>query len=169
MGTQLGNLFAVILVIGAALMGLVSLKASAISFATIAYGFWALIAFANFYVGRSINETFRKGLSDGELRAFRQYRVYIIAPASGEAFSALLNFLRVCGFVWAGLCAWHGYYIFAGLLGAFYFVSGGTILKTNPSLYMGRQALAGNAAARSELAAIESLKEKRGYYLDDVC
>jgi len=168
MGTLIGNLLAVVLIVVAALMGFISLETSAIIFAVIAYGFWLLTVAVNFSVSRVISENFQRCLSEAELRAFRRYNVHIRTPGAGETLSALLNLLRLAGFVWAGLCAWQGQYLLAGLSAAFFFVSGGIILRTHPFLYMARQAQTGNDVAVAELEALQSLKVKRDRYLAEL-
>ncbi len=123
MGPLLGNLIAAILTAIAALIGLYSLQASAISYVVVAYGSCLLVAISNYYLGHSISNEFQQRLNKSELRAFRRYNVHVRAPAAGEIFSAWLNLLRFAGFVWAGLCIWQGHYVLAGLSGAFFFSS----------------------------------------------
>jgi hypothetical protein len=122
----------------------------------------------NFSAGRTISQAFHMCLDEAELRAFRRYNVHVRAPGAGEVFSALLNGLRLAGFVWAVLCAWQGHYVLAALSAAFFFVSGGAIVKTNPFLYMERKAQVGNDVVLAELGALQSLKVKRDRYLADL-
>jgi hypothetical protein len=168
MGTLLGNILAAVLIVVAGLFGFISLEASTITFIVVAYGFWLLIVGMNFSAGRTISEPFRICLSKDELGAFRRYNIHIRAPGAGEIFSAFLNLLRAAGFVWAGLCAWQGQYVLAGLSAAFFFVSAGAIVETNPLLYMARKAQAGNDGVLAEVGALQSLRAKRDRYLADM-
>lgn len=168
MGTLLGNMLAAVLILIAGLLGFISLKTSTMIFVVISYGFWLLIVLMNFSAGRTISGAFQLCLSEAELRAFRRYNVHIRTPGAGEICSALLNLLRLAGFVWAGLCAWQGYYVLAGLPAAFFFATAGTIVKTNPFLYMEGKAQAGNDVILAELGALQSVKVKRDRYLADL-
>jgi len=165
MRTLIGNLFGIVFVTVPALMGFISLEASVISFVVIAYGYWLIILSISFFLtsGELVQEL-RGQISDAELRAFRRHYVHIVTPGAGEVISGLLNFLRLVGFIWAGLALWGGNYILGGLCIAFYFVSGGIIFRTNPLPYMAHLAQQGNDIAVAEWDALQSLKEKLNLY-----
>ncbi len=166
-GNLLGNLLGVVLIIVASLIGFVSLKASAITFTAIAYGLWGWIRYMNSLLGRmnsllgrEVSDSFLSLLLAEELRVFQYYNIHIRFPAAGEMCSALLNLLRLAGFVWAGLCVWHGHYVLAVIAAAFFFASGGVILKTDPLLYLGKATRANRDFAQRELSMLESVKVK---------
>jgi hypothetical protein len=106
MGTLLGNIFAVVLIVIAGLLGAISLEASAITFIVIPYGFWLLLSLMNFSASRTISEAFQMCLSEVELQAFRRYNIHIGAPGTDEIFAALLNLLRLADLF--GLVCLHG-------------------------------------------------------------
>lgn len=162
-GNFLGNLLGAVLAVVAALTGFISLEASVIAFAAIAYGFWLCVVAFSFSLGRVTSEGFKAdlNLTKAEIRAFRRYNMHIIAPGAGESVSAMFNLLRLAGVVWAGLCVWQGQYVLAGFAAAFFFVSGGIILRTDPFLHMERAARGGDDVAAAELRAIQSCKAKR--------
>jgi hypothetical protein len=167
-GTFLGNILAVVLIMIPGMLGFISLEASTIAFIVISYGVWLLVILMNFSAGRTISQALQMCLDEAELRAFRRYNVHVRASGAGEVFSALLNGLRLAGFVWAGLCAWQSHYVLAALSAAFFFVSAGAIVRTNPLLYMEPKARSGNDVVLAELGALQSLKVKRDRYLADL-
>ena len=167
MGTMAGNIIGVLLIAVAALAGLISLQVSAIIFATICYVLWAFFYASNFMWGGAAGSDFLDRLDQAERKAFKAYNIHIHFSGAGELISALLNILRLAGIVWAGVCAWQEQYIIAGFPIVFFFVSGGLILKTNPILYMGRQAANGNNVAVTQLALIDRVASLHSEYLDE--
>lgn len=163
-GNMIGNVLGLLLIVACGLVGFVSLEASAIAFIAVAYGLWLLTMAMNYSNGRAISDEFKRRLLSHEVKAFQQYGIHVRAPGAGAIFSALLNLLRLAGFVWAGLLAWQQMYVFAGLCAAFFFVSGNIILKTDPIRYMGKQASNGHEFALGELRALESVRAKREAY-----
>lgn len=168
MGNFVGNIFALIAIIGAASVGLVSLKASLLTFLAVAYGFWIILTLQASLTGGAIASDFREMLTDSEFRAFKKYNVHIRTAGAGHLISAFLNLLRLAGIVWAVLALLNEMYIEGGAAVAYFFLTGNLILRSDPVRYMERQALNGNDVARKEIGLINSVVEKREYYLSDI-
>jgi len=164
MGTMAGNIFALIFIVVSALVGLVSLEASSITFVVISYSIWLIILLSNFFTKPSKEVPLCQIMLPREVETYRKYHMYFFASGAAEAYSALLNGLRIAGFVWGGLCIWKGLYWLGGASAGYFFITGGLILKLNPWLYMGGEAQKGNKVAMEELSLIESVQEKREAY-----
>ncbi|MDD2661772.1 MAG: hypothetical protein PHY54_19160 [Methylococcales bacterium] len=164
MGTMMGNFFALIVVVASALVGSVSLEASAITFVAIAYALWLIILLSNFFTKPSKDAPFCQLLYPKEIEAYRTYHLHFGFSGAAQAYSALLNGLRLAGFVWGGLCLWKGLYWMGSASIAYFFVTGGLILKLNPWLYMGTAAQKGNQVASEQLSLIERVQAKREAY-----
>jgi uncharacterized protein (DUF58 family) len=80
---------------------------------------------------------------------------------AGHVYSGWLNFLRVAGLVFAGLCAWNGLYVWAGAAFLLFLATAGLIHRKNPWYYLGRQAAQGHARAGAEMALIERVFTQR--------
>jgi hypothetical protein len=168
MGTMMGNILSIVLVIIIALTGFISLQFSAIAFLVVIYGIWVLCFAYNFSLGRLISSELETQLSQNELRVFRNYNIHIRGPAFGELVSAFLNLFGFAGFMWAGFCVWQELYVLGALAVGFYFLSGGLILRTNPFLYMSDAAKGGNQLAINELELIENVSYVRNRYLKNL-
>jgi len=164
MGTMLGNFLALILVIIAAAFGFVSFEASAIAFTAIAYGAWLLFTLVHLTTRPPKDVPLCRMLNVAEVKAYREYHIFLQFPGAAEAYSAALNLFRIAGFVWGGLCIWNGLYWLAGADIAFFFISGNVIMKLNPVLYMGKAAMTGNDVAAREMSLLESVQRKREVY-----
>jgi hypothetical protein len=64
-----------------------------------------------------------------------------------------------------GLCLWDGLYWLGGLSIAYFFVTGGLILKLNPRLYLGAGVQKENQVAIEHISLIEKVHTKRKTYL----
>ena len=165
MGTLIGNVLGLFLTLCAALVGFVSLQASATAFVALAYALWLLVLLVNFYSGRAVSSNFTELLTAEELRTFRRYALHIRVPAVSDIFSAAVNLMRIFGFIWAALCLWYGHYIPAAASCAFFFVSSGLIVRTQPLLYIGRAVQSGNVIATVESGVLHSVKAGHSAYL----
>ena len=164
MGTILGNLLALVVIVIAALFGFVSLQISSAIFVALSYLVWALVMSADVFTKPGKSLPFCSLLSAKEVDIYRTYHIHFWAPGAAQAFSAFMNGLRIAGFVWGALCIWHGLYWFGGLSIFYFFLTGHLILKLNPWLYMQSSAQKGNSVAIEQLSLIQKVQEKRGLY-----
>jgi hypothetical protein len=161
MGTMLGNIVALVAIAISSLVGLVSLEASSITFIAIAYLLWLLILLSNIFTKPSTTAPLCHLLQSAEIEVYEKYHLHFWFPGGAQAYSALLNGLRIAGFVWGGLCIWKGYYWLGGISIAYFFITGGLIVKLNPWLYLGRAAQGGNQFAIAQLSLIEAVQTKK--------
>lgn len=160
MGTLIGNLLALAVIVISAAFGLVSLEASSVIFIAAAYLLWGLILSIHVILRPNKLDASLLLLSDEKGQAYLQYHIHLRAPGAGDVFSAFMNGLRMAGFVWGGLCFWNGLYWLGGLAVFYFFLSGPLILKLNPWLYMSAQAKKGNGFAINQLSLISSVQER---------
>lgn len=160
MGNMLGNIIGNVLILIAALLGFVSLAASAIAFLAIAYGIWLIVLGSNMAMRPNEHSTGWLLFSPEEREAYRKYHMHIRLPGAAEAYSATLNAFRIAGIVWAALCIWKGFYWYGALAILYFFISGGLILSLSPLRYMLGPAQKGNDVAEAQLQLIESVREK---------
>jgi len=161
MASRIGNVWALVFIVMSALVGLVSLEASTILFVIIAYTIWLIIMLTNLFSKPSKSTPFCQLLCPNEIEVYRRYYIYFGFSGAAEASSALMNGLRMAGFVWGGLCLWSELYWLGGISIAYFFITGGLILKLNPWLYMGAEAKKGNQVAIGQLTLIETIQTKR--------
>lgn len=161
MGTAVGNIIALIFIFVSALVGFVSLAASSITFIVIAYIICIIIMLLNFLSRPAKNSTLSLYLHPQEFLVYQHYHLHFLAPGAAEIYSALLNGLRMAGFVWGALCLWNGLYWLGGISIAYGFITSGLIAKLNPLLYIGNAAKKGNKFAIEQISLIESVREKR--------
>lgn len=164
MGTMLGNIVALIVIVASGLVGFVSLEASSITFVVLAYILWLLIMLSNIFTKPKKDAPLCQHLHPQEVEVYQRYHLHFWFPGGAQAYSALLNGLRLAGFVWGGLCLWNGLYWLGGLSIAYFFITGGLILKLNPWLYMGSEAQKGNQVAMEQISLIEAVQAKREAY-----
>lgn len=164
MGTMVGNIFALIIIVASGLVGFVSLEASSITFIVIAYLLWLLILLQNLFTKPAKDAPLCQLLHPEEVEVYQRYHLHFWFPGGAQAYSALLNGLRLAGFIWGGLCLWNGLYWLGGISIAYFFVTGGLILKLNPWLYMGTEAQKGNQVAIDQISLIEAVQIKREAY-----
>ncbi|VAW28982.1 hypothetical protein MNBD_BACTEROID06-454 [hydrothermal vent metagenome] len=164
MGTMVGNLFALIIIAASALVGFVSLEASATTFVAIAYLLWLLVLLSNLFTKPSKNSPFCNHLQPQEVEVYQRYYLHFWYPGGAQVYSALLNGLRFAGIIWGGFCLWDGLYLLGSLSIVYYFITGFLILKLNPWLYMGAEAKNANQVAIEQLSIIETVQEKRAAY-----
>lgn len=160
MGTMIGNIISLIIILATALLSFISLKISAISFIAVAYLAWLLIFISNFFTKPSKNSNIYKVLSQKEFESYQKYHLHFWFPSAAQAYSALMNSFRTAGFIWAGVYFWNSMHWLGGASIAYFFITGGLILKLNPYLYMGGHAQKGNQTAIEELSLIERVQEK---------
>lgn len=164
MGTMLGNFLALITVVASAFVGFVSFEASAITFVAIAYVLWLMVLLSNLFTKPSKDAPLCRLMHPKEIETYRRYHLHFWFSGAAHAYSALLNGLRLAGFVWGGLCLWKGLYWLGGASIAYFFITGGLILKLNPWLYMGTEAQKGNQVASEQLHLMERVQAKRDAY-----
>jgi len=164
MSTIYGNVLALIVIGVSALAGINSLETSAITFLSIVYAVWVIILVGNRATNPPKEVPLCKTLSLDEIEIYQRYHLNFLAPGAAETLSCWLNSLRLAGFVWGGLCLWDGLYWLGGLSIAYFFVTGGLILKLNPWLYMGAGAQKGNQVAIEHISLMEKVSAKREAY-----
>ena len=176
MGNLVGNVFGLLILAVTGLLGFVSFSVFAATFVALSYGFLGLFMIVNFAAGRAISDSLLRELSRPEIRAFRRYNIHIRGPGAGEIFSALLNIFRLVGLGVALALALTGGYALSVICALFFFLSGSTILKLSPIRYMEKHTVSAdnplvrsqkNEVAFRELQAIDSVKSKRIFYLEN--
>jgi hypothetical protein len=163
-GTIIGNLFAIIPIAVSGLVGLVSMKASSITFIAVSYTLWLLVCMVDTFTRPSQINSFSLLLTDAENDVYRRYHLHFWFPPAAQAFAALLNVLRFAGFVWGALSVYKGLFFLGGTAIGYYFITGGLILKLYPLLYLSSGARRGNDVAIEELSLIRCVQEKREIY-----
>ena len=164
MGTMVGNILALIVIVASGLVGFVSLEASSITFVAIAYLLCLLIMLSNIFTKPAKDAPLCQLLRPEEIEVYQRYHLHFWFPGGAQAQSALLNGLRVAGFVWGGLCLWNSFYWLGGISIAYFFITGGLILKLNPWLYMGTEAQKGNQVAIEQISLIKAVQAKKEAY-----
>jgi hypothetical protein len=155
MGVIVGNFLGLIVVLIAAAVGYPSLSLATQVFLGIAYGLWIIILITDVATRPKIDTPFCRTLEPEEQTAYRRYHEAIDFLLAGQVYSGWLNFLRVAGLVFAGLCVWKELYELAGASVLLFVVTASLIHRHNPWYYLGRQAEQGRAKARAELALIQ--------------
>ncbi len=165
MGTKMGNLLALPLIVISALVGFVSLEASSVTFLGIAYLAWLYVLSTHFFTKPPTDTPMCQRFTAEEIRAYLEYHSYIWHAEGAAIYSSLLNALRFAGLIWGGLCFWKGHYWLGAASIGYYFLSGWLCLKFNPGLYMSDAAQKGNPRAIKELSLIDSIRAKRKLYV----
>lgn len=91
MGTMLGNIIALIVIVASGLVGFVSLEACAITFVVIAYLLWLLILLSNFFTKPAKDAPLCLRLQPEEIEVYQKYHLHFWFPGGAQAYSALLN------------------------------------------------------------------------------
>lgn len=164
MGAIFGSIIGVVFILGIALVGSISLKASATTFLSVAYGLYVVMLTGHILTMPQRDAPFCALLDREEIQAYRGYHLSIWFPDGAQMYSSILNMLRLAGFVWAGLCIWKGFYWYAAACVAYFFVSAHLITNLNPWHYVGIAAAQGNPLGLEEQAKIESIQRKRALY-----
>lgn len=155
MGVFVGNFLGLIVVLIAAGVGYPSLRTSTLVFLAVTYSLWLIVLVIDIATRPKADSPFCLSLELEERGAYRRYHEAIDFPLAGHVYSGWLNFLRVAGLVFAGLCAWKGLYELAGAAFLLFLVTASLIHRNNPWFYLGRQAAQGHAKASAELALIQ--------------
>jgi hypothetical protein len=155
MGVLVGNFLGLIAVLTAAGVGYPSLVTSTQVFLGIAYGLWLIVLIIDTATRPKPASPFCLALEPDEKGVYRRYHEAIDFPLAGHVYSGWLNFLRVAGLVFAGLCAWKGFFELAVAAFLLFLVTASLIHRNNPWYYLGRQAAQGNARASAQLALIQ--------------
>jgi hypothetical protein len=161
MGVFVGTFLGLITVLIAAGMGYPSLAITTQAILGITYSLWLLFLGIDLATRPKTDRPFCRTLEHEEQRTYRRYHVAIDFPVAGHVYSGWLNFLRVAGLVFAGLCAWNGLYVWAGAAFLLFLATAGLIHRNNPWYYLGRQAAQGHARAGAEMALIERVFTQR--------
>jgi hypothetical protein len=164
MGTSLGNLLALVAITISVATGFYSLLAGAIVHSTVSYLAWAVLWASAAATRPPRDLPLCRLLTPAEINAYRAYHTYLIAPGAAQAFSNLLNGLRLAGLVWATVSLWHGFLWVAIALVAYFFVVSGLVVRLAPDHYMPPQASKGNHTAIEQLALIKAVRDKRESY-----
>jgi hypothetical protein len=164
MGNMLGNLLGFAIVIFVAVISLFSLSVGVVTFAIVAYVTWLLVLAGDLATRPRRNVPLAALLTSGELGVYRKYHTCLWFPEVGPAFSALLNLIRVAGFVWAGLALWIGHAWVGAALVGYFFLVGSACLRFDPVRYLAGAAGSGNEVAREQLLLLQSVEKKRAVY-----
>ncbi|WP_041599037.1 hypothetical protein [Hahella chejuensis] len=168
MGNLLGNLLALAITVVLTIITVTSsVQVGSVAFAITAYSIWFLLFVVDFATKPPHGIPLSRLLSESEFEFYRTYHTYLFAPGAGQAFSALLNFLRLAGIVWAGLAFWKGSLWIGGALIAYIFIVGSACLRFDPITYFSRPAAAGNEIAIENLQMLQSVQKKRASYNSD--
>lgn len=161
MGIFVGNFLGLVAVLVAVGFGYQSLEFSTYLFLGIAYSLWGIFLVMDFATRPRTDTPFCRVLASNERTVYRRYHVAIDFPLAGQVYAGLLNFLRVAGLVWAGLCAWKGFYELAGGAVALFIVTASLIHRNDPWLFLGQRANKGHLKSQAELAELQRLLERR--------
>lgn len=161
MGIFVGNFLGLLAVLAAVGFGYESLTLSSYLYLGIAYGLWLIFLIMDLATRPKVDAPFCRELASNEQVIYRRYHVAIDFPMAGQVYAGLLNFLRVAGLVWAGLCVWKEQYELAGGALVLFIVTASLIHRNNPWLFLGQQASKGQLKAQAELAQLQQLLELR--------
>ncbi len=161
MAGLLGNIFALIIIVVAGLFGFSSLELSTLIFISLSYGLWLLAAVFSFISKPSKDADICLTMTPMEVEAYRRYSLYLLSSLSAQMLSAMMNLLRIAGFVWGVMSLWNELYWLGGISLAYFFVSGGLIARLDPDLYLGRPAQAGHEVANEQLFLIKRVLDKK--------
>lgn len=161
MGVFVGNFLGLLVVLIAVGLGYDSLETASIWFLGIAYGLWLLFLVMDISTRPRFDAPFCLKLESNERMAYRRYHVAIDFPLAGQVYAGLLNFLRVAGLVWAGLCAWKGLYALAGGSVFLFIATANLIHRNNPWFFLGQGSSKGKPRAQAELSLLQRLIELR--------
>ena len=161
MGVFVGNFLGLIVVLSAVGFGYGSLEKASLIYLGIAYGLWLMFLITDLATRPKEEAPFCQTLEMQERMVYRRYHTAIDFPLAGHVYAGLLNFLRVAGLIWAGLCAWKGLY--AEAAGAFllFIMTASLIHRNNPWMFLGQQANKGHPRAQAELALLQQVLEGR--------
>jgi hypothetical protein len=160
MGILVGNFLSAILI--AIIVGIEhdSIEKVTLIFLIAAYGIWLVFALMD-RLGRPKDSDFSRRLEPEELIFYRKYHTAIDFPLPGQVYAGILNFLRVAGLIFTGLCIWKALYPEAAGAFAFFLISAPLIHRNHPWLFLGQRADKGHPRAKTELTALEALIQKR--------
>ena len=158
MGTFLGNLIGAVLTIVAALCGFLSAKFAGTIFVVIQYVVLAFMFIAHHTTKPTNSDSLMFVLPPALKETYADYHIFIRFPGAATMYSALINFLRLNGFIFAAAMLYFGHYILIVPLIAYFFLTSLFIVKTNPVLYMGSAAAEGNGFAYEQLKRIEMIQ-----------
>lgn len=160
MGTYIGNAIGLVAVTVLGIVTFVLGPSGLIAYLTVAYvlllGFWIVD-----WSTRPRRTTLDFSIaSDAEYELYQMFHVGIRFPGAGEVFSALLNFLRVCGLAFAVYALFQRAWISAVALVGFFALSGGAIVRFNPWLYAAGSARQGDQNAAELLSALVAIRQR---------
>lgn len=161
MGIFVGNFLGLIVITLAVALGYESMAKAALIYLGMAYGLWLLFLVTDFATRPKEDAPFCQTLEGQERSIYRRYHVAIDFPLAGQVYAGLLNFLRVAGLVWAGLCVWKGLYAEAVGSFALFLLTASLIHRNNPWLFLGQQANKGHPRAQAELSLLKTVLERR--------
>jgi hypothetical protein len=92
---------------------------------------------------------------------FRKHYLFFRFPFAAGNFAHFLNFARIFGIVWTGICVWQGFYVLAVMLVVFYAVAGWAMMRLYPIAHYEAAAKTGEPFAMKQLAHIKYILSKR--------
>jgi len=158
MSTLIGNLLALTVLAVSASTGAFTSMPGALVYGAISYISWGLLWAGDRLSQPSQSSAVCRRLDRDELRVYRAYHSWLRAPAGADVFSNFLNSLRLLGFVWAATAFWQGSAWLGVALLAYFFLSGGIILRFAPITYLGRPAARGHLAATEHLRVLQTIQ-----------
>lgn len=161
MGIFVGNFLGLIIVSVTVALGFESLAKATQFFLGTAYGIWLLFWIMNISSRPKADAPFCKTLSPEDQKLYRHYHTAVDFPLPGQVYAGILNFLRVAGLVYFGLCLWRELYIEAGFSALFFLITASLIHRNNPWFFLGQRAEKGHAKAKQELQGLHQLVTQR--------
>lgn len=160
--TLLGQVVTAVLLLAAVIVGLAaSFKAGAITYVVEVYVVAGFFWFTTLTMRPSPQVPFCQILTRAELDTYRSYFAAIVFPGAAQAYSVVVDGLRVIGLVWAVVAFFKGSIWVGGLLVAYWVVVGSLAVKLNPRLYMSRAGPREQEFAAAQLFLLDSVQRKR--------
>jgi hypothetical protein len=161
MGLLVGNFLSALIIALVTTLNYGSLEQTTLYFLGTAYGLWILFELMDRLGRPKKNAAFLLELEAPEQVLYRHYHTAIDHPLPGQVYAGILNFIRVAGLVFTGLCLWKGLYAQAAGTLAFFLISANLIHRNHPWLFLGQRAEKGHPRAKAELQALEGLMRRR--------
>jgi hypothetical protein len=160
--TFLGQAITAVLVVAAVIVGLAaSFEAGAITYVVEAYSVGVFFGFTTITMRPSPRLPFCQSLSRTELETYRSYFAAIAFPGAAQAYSVVLDGLRLIGLIWAVVAFFKGNVWLGALLVAYWVIVGALAVKLNPRLYMSRAGPREQGVAIEQLHLLDSVQRKR--------
>ena len=159
-GTFLGNIIGAIIILALSISAFFAPAGSSVGFLIVMYCSWLFVVGTHLLTMPKKTFDFFMELSHDEVQTYKMFHLAIWFPGGAAIYSAILNIFRFVGIIWGGICLWNGlYYIGCGMI-AFYFLSSGMIMKTNPYLYLSEGVKSGDSFVLKESMRFEFVIKK---------